>query len=89
LAEETISPADDDPAKRPAPTQPPNNAADKAAREPHMRIASFIFAFALLFLGPSMAGPSATGSVPHVGTFAFTGSPVVMADAPVLMASLR
>ncbi len=54
-----------------------------------MRIASFIFAFALLFLGPSMAGPSATGSVPHVGTFAFTGSPVVMADAPVLMASLR
>lgn len=53
-----------------------------------MRTINFIFAFALLFLGPSMAGSSDTGGLPGIGTFAFSGS-TMQADAPILMAAVR
>lgn len=53
-----------------------------------MRTISFIFAFALLFLGPSMAGSSDTSGLPGIGTFAFSGS-IIQADTPVLMAAVR
>lgn len=54
-----------------------------------MRTFSFLFAFAMLFLGPSMAGSSEIGSLPAIGTFAFSGSLVAQADTPMMMASLR
>lgn len=54
-----------------------------------MRTISFIFAFALLFLGPSMAG-SADGGLPGIGTFEFSGSTAPAADdAPFLVAEVR
>lgn len=54
-----------------------------------MRTISFIFAFAILFLGPSIAG-SADAGLPGIGTFAYSGSLSPAAkDAPVLMASVR
>lgn len=43
---------------------------------------SVILAFAFLLAGPSIAGSSGT-SLPGIGTFAYTGSPI-MADAPQL-----
>jgi hypothetical protein len=53
-----------------------------------MRTISFIFAFALLFLGPSVAGSSNTDGLPGIGTFAFSGS-TAPSDASVLMAAVR
>lgn len=53
-----------------------------------MRFASFILAFALLFAGPSLAGPSDAG-LPHIGSFAFNGAPVAVAPAALVVASIR
>lgn len=53
-----------------------------------MRTISFIFAFALLFLGPSIAGSSDNGGLPGIGTFAFSGS-TLQADTPILMAGVH
>jgi hypothetical protein len=41
-----------------------------------MRTLSIILAFASVLVGPSIAG-SVDNSLPGVGTFAYTGSPVV------------
>ena len=45
-----------------------------------MRTISFILAFAFILAGPSMAG-SSDGSLPGVGTFAYSGAlaPTVLA----------
>jgi hypothetical protein len=53
-----------------------------------MRTISFILAFAFILAGPSMAG-STDGNLPGIGTFAFTGSPVTGAAAPMLVAYAR
>jgi hypothetical protein len=49
-----------------------------------MRTVSFILALAFVVSGSSMAG-SAEGGLPGIGTFAYTGSPVVV-SAPVVVA---
>jgi hypothetical protein len=52
-----------------------------------MRTLSFILAFAFILAGPSMAG-SADQTLPGVGTFAYHGSPVVMAlPQPMVVAA--
>ncbi|SNS99185.1 hypothetical protein SAMN05216374_2218 [Tardiphaga sp. OK246] len=53
-----------------------------------MRTISFILAFAFILAGPSMAG-SIEGNLPGIGTFAFTGSPVIGAVAPMVVAYAR
>jgi hypothetical protein len=53
-----------------------------------MRTISFILAFAFILAGPSMAG-SIEGNLPGIGTFAFTGSPVISAAAPMVVAYAR
>jgi len=40
-----------------------------------MRAASLILAFAFVISGSTMAG-SASGGLPGIGTFAYTGSPI-------------
>jgi hypothetical protein len=41
-----------------------------------MRTLSFILAFAFVLAGPSMAGSSDSG-LPGIGTFAYSGLPIV------------
>ena len=41
-----------------------------------MRTLSFILAFAFVVAGPSMAGSLESG-LPGIGTFAYSGSPIV------------
>jgi len=53
-----------------------------------MRTTSFIFAFALLFLGPSLAGSADTG-LPGIGTFDFGSPSPVTTEAPFLVAAVR
>ena len=53
-----------------------------------MRTTSLIFACAMLFLGPSIAGTADTG-LPGVGTFEFSGFASFASDAPMLMAAVR
>jgi hypothetical protein len=50
-----------------------------------MRTFSFILAFAFILAGPSMAG-SSDDSLPGIGTFSYSGSPVAT-DAAQLVAS--
>lgn len=50
-----------------------------------MRALSFILACAFVLAGATAAG-SADGSLPGVGTFAYSGSPIVM-TAPVVVAA--
>ncbi|WJR75256.1 hypothetical protein [Bradyrhizobium sp. NP1] len=50
-----------------------------------MRTISFILAFAFVMVGPSLAGSSDT-SLPGVGTFAYSGSPIATA-APLVVAA--
>ena len=50
-----------------------------------MRTFSFILAFALVLVGPSLVGSS--DSLPGVGTFAYTGSPVVTSAPSVVVAA--
>jgi hypothetical protein len=53
-----------------------------------MRTFSFILAFAFVLVGPSMAGSSDNG-LPGVGTFTYSGSPIVTSvPRTVLVASL-
>jgi hypothetical protein len=49
-----------------------------------MRTISFILAFAFILAGPSMVG-SSDGSLPGVGTFAYSGAPVTA--APTVLAA--
>lgn len=48
-----------------------------------MRFASLILAFVFLFAGPSLAG-SVDADAPHIGSFAFNGTP-----APLVLAAMR
>jgi hypothetical protein len=70
---------------------PDNEAADAAGQGTsggrQMRTTSFILAFALLLVGPSIAG-SSDQQLPGVGTFAYYGSPVATsAVQPVIVAA--
>ena len=47
-----------------------------------MRTFSFILAFAVFLIGPSLAGMP-DGDLPGIGTFCYNGSPVIT-DAPVV-----
>ncbi len=52
-----------------------------------MRTVSFILAVAFVLAGPSIAGPSA-GSLPGIGTFAYSGSPIsTSAPQPIVIAT--
>ncbi|WP_201723657.1 hypothetical protein [Bradyrhizobium neotropicale] len=51
-----------------------------------MRALSFILAFGLVLVGSSVAG-SADGSLPGVGTFEYSGSPVAPAPQPIVVAA--
>lgn len=53
-----------------------------------MRSLSFVLAFAFILVGPSMAG-SADGNLPGIGTFAYNGSSVINAGAPIVVACAR
>lgn len=48
-----------------------------------MRTVSFILAFAVFLIGPSLAG-APDGNLPGIGTFSYSGSPVTT-DAPASM----
>lgn len=53
-----------------------------------MRTISFILAFAFILAGPSMAG-STDANLPGIGTFAYTGSPMIGVPAPMVVAYAR
>jgi len=53
-----------------------------------MRALSFILAFAFLLAGPSMAGWS-DNSLPGVGTFAYSGSPIVISAPQAIVVAVR
>jgi hypothetical protein len=68
----------------------PTTTADSAGwqnrRDSQMRTFSFILAFAFVLAGPSLAG-SSDANLPGVGTFAYTGSPVVTSAPSVVVAA--
>jgi hypothetical protein len=51
-----------------------------------MRTFSFILAFAFVLVGPSLAG-SSEGGLPGVGTFAYSGSPIVGSPQAIVVAA--
>jgi hypothetical protein len=53
-----------------------------------MRTASFILAFVFVLAGPSITGSSAA-SLPGVGTFAYNGSPIVIAAPQSIVVATR
>jgi hypothetical protein len=53
-----------------------------------MKTLSFVLAFAFLLVGPSMAGSSDTG-LPGIGTFAYSGSPIVTSAPQAIMVAAR
>ncbi len=53
-----------------------------------MRSISFILAALFVLAGPSLAG-SADGNLPGIGTFAYSGSPIAVAPAPLVVAAVR
>jgi hypothetical protein len=53
-----------------------------------MRTLSFMLAVALVLAGPSMAG-SSDSSLPGIGTFSYTGSPIVTSTPQALMVAAR
>ena len=53
-----------------------------------MKTLSFVLAFAFLLVGPSMAGSSDTG-LPGIGTFAYSGSPIVASAPHAVMVATR
>jgi len=53
-----------------------------------MRSLSFILAFAFALAGPSMAG-SLENSLPGIGTFAYSGSPIVTSAPPSIVVAVR
>jgi hypothetical protein len=68
-----------------------NKTADNAGHEPgdsQMRILSFILAFAFVLVGPSMAGTFDSG-LPGIGTFAYTGAPVVTPTPQMVVVAAR
>jgi len=53
-----------------------------------MRTLSIILAFAFVLAGASMAG-SADSGLPGVGTFAYSGSPIVASAAQAIVVAAR
>jgi hypothetical protein len=53
-----------------------------------MRTFSFILAFAFVIAGASLAG-STDNSLPGIGTFAYTGSPVSASTSPAMLVAAR
>jgi len=53
-----------------------------------MRTLSVVLAFAFLLVGPSMAG-SVDSSLPGVGTFAYTGSHIVISGPQAMVVAAR
>ena len=53
-----------------------------------MRTLSFILAVGFVLAGPSIAGSSETG-LPGIGTFAYTGSPIVASAPQALIVAAR
>jgi hypothetical protein len=67
-----------------------HNGGQRRRRQPEtvkMRTLSFILAFAFLLAGPTMAGLS-DSSLPGVGTFTYSGPPIV-ASAPAIIVAAR
>ena len=52
-----------------------------------MRPASYVIALVLLLIGPSLAG-SSDRDLPGIGTFAYSGSPVIT-PAPAVMVAVN
>jgi hypothetical protein len=53
-----------------------------------MRTLSFILACAFVLVGPSIAG-SLDGSLPGIGTFAYSGSPIVATAPATIVVAAR
>jgi len=53
-----------------------------------MRTFSFILAFAFILAGPTLAGSSDNG-LPGIGTFAYSGSPVVTTAPQAMVVAAR
>ena len=53
-----------------------------------MRTLSFILAFAFVLAGPSMAG-STDNSLPGIGTFAYSGSPILSSSPEAMVVAAR
>ena len=70
-------------------TRPTDDGAKPSGQVPgdnQMRTVSFILTFAFVLVGPSMAG-SVQNGLPGVGTFSYTGSPVVTPASIVIAAN--
>lgn len=52
-----------------------------------MRTFSFLIAFAVFLVGPSMAGSSAEHAA-HIGTFSYSGTPIT-SPAPAMVMAAR
>jgi hypothetical protein len=57
-------------------------------RRQSMRTLSFVLAVAFVVAGPSMAG-SLDSSLPAIGTFAYSGSPIVTLAPDALVVAAR
>jgi hypothetical protein len=53
-----------------------------------MRTLNFILAFAFVLVGPSLAG-SSDNSLPGIGTFAYSGSPVTTSAPQAIVVAAR
>jgi len=53
-----------------------------------MRTLSFILAFAFVLVGPSLAG-STDNSLPGIGTFAYSGSPISASASHAMLIAAR
>jgi hypothetical protein len=51
-----------------------------------MRSIRFILAFAFVMIGSSLAGSSDNG-LPGIGTFSYSGSPIMTSSAPMVVAA--
>jgi hypothetical protein len=66
-------------------TQQRRTALEPNTGDRQMRTLSFILAFAFVLAGPSLAG-SSDNSLPGVGTFAYSGSPLAVPHALLVAA---
>jgi hypothetical protein len=53
-----------------------------------MQSLSFVLALAFILAGPTLAGPS-DGNLPGVGTFGYSGSPIVTSAAEPIVVAAR
>jgi hypothetical protein len=70
-------------------TPSPTKTADSAGQKPEtvkMRSLSFVLAFAFVLAGPTLAG-TPDGSLPGIGTFAYSNSPIATAAPSILVAA--